>query len=235
MHTTSTLVIAATDTELSWLTTRLDTRPDRPLLDFPVRRASGGSAGIWLVTSGPGMANAAAACAAAIERFQPLRIFNTGICGVYAQDRTLLGTAVTGEQAIFADTGAVSVRDFTSLRDMDLRLASPAGNDIFNILKLDCAAAPKDIVRADFLTVAAVSGSRAAADKLRRRFPPAAGTLLCEDMESAAVGLVALRAGIPCTVVRGISNLCGERDHGRWDIRGAARSAQETLYTLVSP
>ena len=61
----------------------------------------------------------------------------------------------------------------------------------------------------------------------------AAGALLCEDMESAAVGLIALRAGIPCMVVRGISNLCGERYHAGWDISGAARSAQETLYTLL--
>ena len=235
MTSMPTLIIAATDRELSWLTVRLGARPDRPLLDFPVRRASGSSADIVLVISGPGMANAAAACAAAIERFQPARIFNTGICGVYAEDRGLLGRAVTGAQAIFADTGAVSASAFTSLREMNLSLANPAGRDIFNSLTFDCFSVARDIARADFLTVASISGSRHASDTLRDRFPPSEGALLCEDMESAAVGLVALRAGIPCTVVRGISNLCGERDHAGWEIDQAARSAQETLYTLVRP
>lgn len=235
MQTPAQLVIAATQPELAWLTGRLTARPERKLLDFPVSRAAGSSAAILLVTSGPGMANAAAACAAAIERFRPTRIFNTGICGVYAADRALLGTAVIGRQAVFADTGAAGDSKFVSLKDMHLALASPAGHDIFNSIKLDCTAAPAPIARADFLTVASVSGSPSAADTLSSRFPPDAGVLLCEDMESAAVGLVALRCGIPCTVVRGISNLCGERDHNKWDINGAARAAQETLLTLLPP
>ncbi|MBN2107239.1 MAG: hypothetical protein JW832_07405, partial [Deltaproteobacteria bacterium] len=111
--------------------------------------------------------------------------------------------------------------------------AHPEGTDIYNIIRLNCDAAPRDSMRAHFLTVAAVSGSPAVAAQLFGRFTTAAGALLCEDMESAAIALVALRAGIPCTVVRGISNLCGERDHARWEIGEAAQAAQELLLQIL--
>jgi futalosine hydrolase len=235
MNTNSTVVIAATEPELSWLTGRLQARPERPLLDYPVSHAADGPAGIRLIISGPGMANAAAACAAAIERFKPARIFNTGICGLYARDRALLGTAVIGEQAIFADTGAQSDTAFTSLSEMGLPVAQPPAGSVFNAIELDSLGLPQGLLRADFLTVASVSGSPEYAKKISGRFQHRSGVLLCEDMESAAVALAALRSGIPCTVVRGISNLCGERDHARWEISAAARSAQETLYTLLRP
>ncbi len=229
----TTIIIAATDLEISWLAGQLHARPKKPLLDFPVSHAAYGPAEIWLITSGPGMANAAAASAAAIERCRPNRICAVGICGVYAENSTLLGKAVVGAQAVFADTGAAGDTDFQSLRSMNLPLASPAGKDIYNIIRLNCDAAPHDSMRADFLTVAAVSGNSAMASKLSSRFAPAEGTLLCEDMESAAIGLVALRAAIPCTVVRGISNLCGVRDHARWKMQQAAQAAQELLLEIL--
>lgn len=229
----TTIIIAATELEISWLAEKLHARLDRPLLDFPVSHAETVQADIRLIISGPGMANAAAASAAAIERYSPKQICNVGICGVYAKDNTLLGKAAIGTQALFADTGAAGDTDFQSLQAMNLPLARPEGKDIYTSIRLTCDAAPHDSLRADFLTVAAVSGSPAVAAKLSCRFTPAAGILLCEDMESAAVGLLALRAGIPCTVVRGISNLCGERDHARWKIMEAAQAAQELLLAIL--
>ena len=229
----STLVIAATELELAWLIYELHARQDSALLDFPVYHAAGGMAGIRLIISGPGMANAAAASAAAIERYRPTRIFNVGICGVCAEDSKLLGKAVIGTHAIFADTGAAGDTDFQSLQEINLPLARSAGTDIHNTMRLNCDAAPHDSLRAHFLTVAAISGSPDRAKKLSSRFAPPASTLVCEDMESAAVALIALRAGIPCTVVRGISNLCGQRDHAHWKITQAALAAQKLLLGIL--
>jgi futalosine hydrolase len=229
----TTLIIAATELEMSWLAGPLQARPELPLLDFPVYHAAGGPTDILLIISGPGMANAAAAGAAAAERYRPTRIYNVGICGVYSEDHTLLSKAVIGTQAIFADTGAGCDTAFQSLQSMNLPLARSAGKNIYNTIILNGDAAPLDSLRADFLTVAAVSGSPAMAAKLSCRFAPAAGTLLCEDMESAAVALIALRAGAPCTVVRGISNICGARDHAHWKIKGAAQAAQELLLNIL--
>jgi futalosine hydrolase len=141
--------------------------------------------------------------------------------------------AVIGAQALFADTGAAGDTDFQSLQAMNLPLACAESKNIYNTIRLNCDAAPHNSPHADFLTVAAVSGSPAMAKKLSSRFNPPAGRLLCEDMESAAVALVALRANIPCTVVRGISNLCGERDHAHWKIREAAQAAQKLLLKIL--
>jgi futalosine hydrolase len=228
-YTMTTLIIGATELELSWLAGHLQAQQDGLLMGCPVYRADN----ILLITSGPGMANAAAACAAAIERYSCTHIYNTGICGVYSHDRSWLGKAVIGARALFADTGAALNNAFQSLEEMRLPLACLAGKKIYNSIELSGDATPNDIPRADFLTVAAVSGSPEIADKLSLRCPAHPGRLLCEDMESAAVGLIALRAGIPCTVVRGISNRCGSRDHRRWKIRKAAQAAQETLHAIL--
>ena len=233
MREPATVVIAATGFELEFLGTMLQARPDRPLLDFPVSRAPGPDADILLVISGPGMANAAAACAAAIERFRPGRIFSTGICGAYAEDPSLRCRPVVGASAVFADTGAADETGFSTLCTMGLPLARLSGSEIFNSISLDDAPVSEAVCRADFLTVACVSGASDRARALQNRFPAAPGRILCEDMESAAVGLVAFRSATACTVVRGISNLCGSRDRRDWDMAGAARSAQETLLSAV--
>jgi futalosine hydrolase len=222
------LILAATDIELSWLSQRLKAQPIKPLLDFPACRA--GDA--LLLISGPGMANAAGAAAAAIERFYPDRIFNIGICGCYTEDTALLGTAVIGAQALFADTGAEGA-GFLSLEKMNLPLCSTAGRKIFTAIKLIDAPRPRRLRRARFLTVASASGSSARAKKIAARFPTCGSLALCEDMESAAVALMALRAKIPCTVVRGISNICGRRDRAAWKIAEAATAAQETLCAML--
>jgi futalosine hydrolase len=229
----STIVIAATELELAWLIGQVHARQDMPLFDFPVYHAAGDPAGIRLITSGPGMANAAAASAAAIERYRPARICNIGICGVYAQDSRLLGKAVIGTHALFADTGVAGDTGFQSLQEIDLPLARSAGENIYTAISLNCDGAAHDSLQADFLTVAGISGSPDMARKLCGRFTGPGGALLCEDMESAAVGLVALRAGTPCTVVRGISNVCGERDHARWKITQAAQAAQKLLLEIL--
>jgi nucleoside phosphorylase len=67
------------------------------------------------------------------------------------------------------------------------------------------------------------------ASKIKKRFKIDESALLCEDMESAAVGLISLRASVPCSVIRGISNLCGERDYKEWKLTEAAEAAQKAL------
>jgi len=49
-------------------------------------------------------------------------------------------------------------------------------------------------------------------------------------METAAGALIAYRAGIPCTAIRGISNLCGDRNYQNWRLKEAAEAAQQALF-----
>jgi futalosine hydrolase len=116
------------------------------------------------------------------------------------------------------------------LRSIDLPLLEKEdGNKVFNIINLSDNHIPSDVLRGVFASVEFCSGSRQRAGIIKNRFKIGEHRLLCEDMESAAVGLIALRADMPCFVLRGISNLCGERDHAKWKIKEAAHAAQVQL------
>jgi len=52
---------------------------------------------------------------------------------------------------------------------------------------------------------------------------------ICENMEGAAVALVAALYGIRCMEVRGISNMVEDRDLSRWDIPLAIASVSSFI------
>ena len=72
------------------------------------------------------------------------------------------------------------------------------------------------------LTTCAASDSAAHAASRRARFPDA----LAEDMEGFAVALACRLAGVPLSIVRGMSNVAGERDPERWRIPAALAAAR---------
>jgi futalosine hydrolase len=63
-------------------------------------------------------------------------------------------------------------------------------------------------------TVSTCSGADAQAAEIAYRTNGA----LAEDMESAAVGLVAARLGVPFACLRVVSNHTGDREAQRWDL-----------------
>lgn len=230
----SKLVIGATALEISLLLESLNNCRENPAFDCDVYHASEHGKDVFILRSGPGIANAAAATALALDRYRISHVYNVGVCGVYSHDRNLLGQVVVGVNAVFADTGVATDDAFLPLEAMDLPLARLRdGTKIFNIVRLNNDHIPRDITRSDFSTVSIFSGSRHIADKVRQRFKVDPGKLLCEDMESAAIGLIAAKAALPCTVFRGISNLCGDRDHSTWKLEEAAAAAQTTLLKFL--
>lgn len=224
----ATLIIAATEFELALLVESLQCRQESRLLDFTVYRAIGN--GPVLIRSGAGIANAAAAAALGIALYTPERIFNVGVCGVYNAGKEAIGRTVTGTRAVFADAGVDTGADFLTMQAIDLPLAKPASGDrVFNVIGLHEARGSRKLKRAVFLTVSACSGSPQRAERVSGRFKFDRKELLCEDMESAAVALMACKAGIACSVVRAISNVCGDRDYANWQLSRAAQAAQKEL------
>lgn len=63
----------------------------------------------------------------------------------------------------------------------------------------------------ELLTVTSAAGTPEETAERRQRYPAA----VAEEMEGYAVALAAARARVPLTIVRGISNLAGERDGWR--------------------
>lgn len=73
------------------------------------------------------------------------------------------------------------------------------------------------------LTVCAASGGPEQADSRRERFPQAAA----EDMEGFSVALACRIANVPLRIIRGISNVAGNRDHATWKIEEAIESVAQ--------
>ena len=71
------------------------------------------------------------------------------------------------------------------------------------------------------VTVCSAAGTAATAEERAERFPGAAA----EDMEAFGVALAAHLAGVPVRVVRGISNVAGDRDRSRWRVEPALAAA----------
>lgn len=220
------IVLAATNLEISLLLEVSGCRFVEKILGFNAYNVKQNRNNIYIVESGPGFANISAAAALAVERFNPEHMFNIGVCGVYSSDLSLINKVVTGRAAVFADAGVETENGYQDMEDIGLPFYSKEdGGDIYNIFPLSDGMIDESILRGKFLSISAVSGNAAQAEKVRKRFE-FKDMLMCEDMETAAAALIACRAGIPCTAIRGISNLCGDRNYTNWRLKEAAEAAQ---------
>jgi len=81
------------------------------------------------------------------------------------------------------------------------------------------------------LLLSACAASASADDVATRlaEFP----TAVAEDMEGFAVALACRLAGVPCQIIRGISNRAGDRDKARWQIEPALRAAADQAKAVL--
>ena len=79
------------------------------------------------------------------------------------------------------------------------------------------------------LTTCAASASPEQAAQRRARHPEA----VAEDMEAFAVATACRLAGTPLCVVRGVSNLVGDRDPAHWRIPAALAAARRMAVELL--
>ena len=78
------------------------------------------------------------------------------------------------------------------------------------------------------LTVCAAAGDRDQANDRYQRYATEA-----EDMEAFAVAAACQLQNVPLRVVRGISNIAGDRDHSKWKSAQAMRSAIDIVERIV--
>ncbi len=81
------------------------------------------------------------------------------------------------------------------------------------------------VARHPILSVASASGDEAHARLRRERHPACA----IEEMEGEAVMQAATALGRRVAILRGISNVAGDRDHARWRVAEAGKALRETL------
>jgi futalosine hydrolase len=208
------------------------TEPERRLLTPALAAGLGSSVPMELCGFGP--VAAAARTAALIAAQAPSRVLLVGIAG-RLDARLDIGAAYRFDRVACYGVGAGSGDGFVPAEALGWRQwpGDPP----------DPAAAVGDMIElpahvggvpAHGLLLTACTASATAEDVLRRMklFPAA----VAEDMEGFAVALACRLAGVPLTIIRGISNTAGDRDHARWRVPEAlAAAAALSLQTLEEP
>jgi futalosine hydrolase len=208
------------------------TEPERRLLTPALAAGLGSSVPMELCGFGP--VAAAARTAALIAAHAPSRVLLVGIAG-RLDARLDIGAAYRFDRVACYGVGAGSGDGFVP--------AEALGWSQWPGDPPDPAAAVGDMIElpahvggvpAHGLLLTACTASATAEDVLRRMklFPAA----VAEDMEGFAVALACRLAGVPLTIIRGISNTAGDRDHARWRVPEAlAAAAALSLQTLEEP
>ena len=177
---------------------------------------------------GFGVIAAAARTAELLSRLTPSRVILVGIAGAYDLSRDPLGSAL--EFAMVSVTGVGVGEGAAHLPPPELGFPQwpaslhPARAAVFDRLELELRDGPL------LLTTCAASASPAEARERRTRFPDARA----EDMEGFAVAMACSLAGVPLSIVRGISNAVGDRTSEHWSIPRALAGARELCLSVLA-
>jgi len=197
---------------------------EREAIEAGVSPAHPAPPGIVTLAAGVGVANAAAATAAALAERRFTAVVSVGIAGGIGVP---IGGLVLGTASVAADLGADSPDGFLSLEDLGLGSSTvECDPDLTGRL----ATRLPDAVRGTILTVSTVTGTAARADWLRTRHP----TAVAEAMEGFGVATAAVRAGVPFAEVRAISNAVGPRDRAAWRIGDALTALRRVGAALAT-
>ena len=174
---------------------------------------------------------AAARTARLLEQHNPRHVLLMGIAGSYDAQRVPIGEAVAFENVSCDGIGAGTGKGFVAASELGFpqtSLGEELGGNVVTdelplLLPIDQPADQR------LLTVCSASANLNEVQQRRLRFP----RVIAEDMEAFGVALACTAAGVPLTVVRGISNLAGNRDTAHWHVDAAIESAWQVCRRLL--
>lgn len=201
---TNTLLIAPTRFEAELLKPRL-----------ALRAKNANPADVVIHECGFGPAIAGVVTSQLLVAQQPKRVILTGIAGTLS-DRLIVGSAAWFSRVAIYGIGAGSGPTFQTAQELgwpqlDDSSRTDSANDVVTL------ASSVDRNNHLLVTCCAASGSSDEAQWRRQKFPDG----MAEDMEAFSVVVACQRAGVPVEVVRGISNVAGDRDKANWQIERA--------------
>lgn len=190
---------------------------------------------------GFGLAAAAARTAQLVATLAPGHVILAGIAGGFpgghasesAAAPLPVGSAACFESVACHGIGVGSAAGFTAAGALGWPQWPGDPPDPANAIGdvIACAVPAVNVPRAGLLLTAAAASADAEEAEIRRRLHPAA---VAEDMEGYAVALACRLAGVPCTIVRGISNTVGDREQGRWHTAAAVTAAAAIVRRIVA-
>lgn len=180
---------------------------------------------------GFGLVAAAARTASLIARAKPSRVILVGIAGSLDEE-TLVGHALRFAAVACDGIGAGSGGGFIPAAAMGWTQwpgdPPDATTAVGDVITMRCG--PGDDPDALLLTVGAAAATEADVDRRRGLFPNARA----EDMEGFAVAAACRMHGVPVDIVRGISNVAGDRDASRWRVDEALEAAATRALGLLA-
>ena len=146
-----------------------------------------------------------------------------GIAGAFDIDSTPIGAACRFDQVLCDGIGVGLGVNFESAASLGWKQfsADDAMPEVADGISLVSTYDPKVPCAGTLLTVCAASATEQDRCNRQLRFPAA----VAEDMEGFSVAVACSLAGVPLQIIRGISNLVGDRDKDHWQINTALQSA----------
>ena len=219
--------------------TEFELRKLQPLIAEAVAEADG-----IIATCGFGPIVSGIKTTQLLAQYTPTKVVLAGIAGAIGP-RFSIGTAASFSQVACYGIGAGSGSEFQTASELgwtrwNEATATPGSKDIlelhsdpasFRSWRSDSIADSEDasdnsIDGPLLLTVCAASANSTDVTDRLKKFPHAAA----EDMEAYSVAMACRMANVPLTVIRGISNLAGDRNKAHWDV-DAALKAVSTWFT----
>ncbi len=179
---------------------------------------------------GFGPVASAARTAQLIEQLAPRHVILAGIAGTLDETKLAIGRAAVFREVAIDGIGIGCGSEFVSATSMGFPHwpgGQPKGPRIDDRIQLQ---AYDRLPSAELLlTCCAASATPDKAEDRRKRFPES----VAEDMEGFAVALACTLAGVRLTIVRGISNLAGQRDKSMWQIDDALQAAGQLVQQVI--
>ena len=191
--------------------------------------AIGRPSGTFVIASGIGRTNAAAATTAAALTDGPFSwVMSAGVAGALPDSTLSIGDIVVANKCVYAEEGLESPDGFQNMDQMGFSLGNFTGNEIptdtWMLEKLSAIGTVGPIA-----TVATCSGT----DKHAKLVQERTGCV-CEAMEGAAVVHAANRVGAPAIEIRSISNTTGNRDTQEWNLNLALTNLGSAVHDAVN-
>ena len=205
--------------------TEFELRTLRPLIE-PSVLAGGGI----LAVCGFGPIAAGIGTTRLLAEWRPRSVILCGIAGTITSELSI-GSATTFSHVACYGIGAGSGSTFQTAWELGWdQWNSAAGSKSFgDVISLNAIKGAHHEETRQLLTVCSASASADDVTMRRQKVPAA----VAEDMEAYAVAMACTEATVPLTVIRGISNVAGDRDHSRWQVNTALHAAAELLLKVI--
>lgn len=193
------------------------------------------SFGVDVEVCGFGVIAAAALSSRLIALKKPTRVILLGIAGLYETDHAIglqVGQSVQFDSVACYGIGVGNGAAYKSASELGWSQlptsvsSTTAGEEYLLNTVRDGNAIPTDRL---LLSVAAASSNYEESIEKLKRFPNA----IAEDMEGYGVAMACELSSTPLTIVRGISNRVGDRDHKRWMVDEAMANGCKLVLEIL--